>query len=88
MMPDRARPGKIWPLAAKKLKSSGMLALQATLNKDPDLLFKAGEEIYKSCAGCHHAYANFEKSTSAIPREHQNVGSSSNQPYLLQFARH
>ena len=88
MMPDRVRPGKIWPLAAKKLKSSGMLALQATLNKDPDLLFKAGEEIYKSCAGCHHAYANFEKSTSAIPQENKNVGSTSNSPYLFQFARH
>jgi len=88
MMPDRVRPGKIWPLAAKKLKTSGLLALQATLNKDPDLLFKAGEEIYKSCAGCHHSYANFEKSTSSIPQGSNRVLNLSRQPQPLQFASH
>lgn len=88
MMSDRVRPGKIWPLAAKKLKSSGLLALQATINKDPDLLFKAGEEIYKSCAGCHHAYAHFEKSTSSIPQGNNSVLNSNRPPNPLQFASH
>ncbi|SMC30801.1 hypothetical protein [Polynucleobacter kasalickyi] len=88
MMSDRVRPGKIWPLAAKKLKTSGLLALQATMNKDPDLLFKAGEEIYKSCAGCHHAYANFEKSTSSIPQGSNSVLHLSRQSQPFQFASH
>ena len=88
MMPDRVRLGKTWPLAAKKLKTSGLLALQATLNKDPDLLFKAGEEIYKSCAGCHHTYANFEKTTSSTPQGGNRVFNSSHQPIFIQFASH
>jgi hypothetical protein len=64
MMPERVRTGKIWPLAAKKLKTSGAMALEATVKQDVDLLFKAGEEIYKACAGCHSAYTHFDSSAS------------------------
>ena len=88
MMPNRVQPGRIWALAAKKLNTSGFLALQATLNKDPDLLFKAGEEIYKSCSGCHHTYAEFEKSTTMIPQSTQLVGQPVKYPNFTQFAKH
>ncbi|WP_108645376.1 hypothetical protein [Polynucleobacter rarus] len=86
MMPNRVQPGKIWALAAKKLNTSGFLALQATLNKDPDLLFKAGEEIYKSCAGCHQAYANFEKSSSFTPAGAKVINQASNSSNIYQIA--
>jgi len=88
MMPNRVQPGRVWGLAAKKLNTSGFLALQATLNKDPDLLFKAGEEIYKSCAGCHHAYANLEKSTSAISQETKLIFQTKSNPNFTQLAKH
>ena len=88
MMPSRVQPGRIWGLAAKKLNTSGFLALQATLNKDPDLLFKAGEEIYKSCAGCHHAYANLEKSTSAISQETKLIFQTKSNSNFTQLAKH
>jgi hypothetical protein len=88
MMPNRVQPGRIWALAAKKLNTSGFLALQATLNKDPDLLFKAGEEIYKSCSGCHHTYANFEKSTSLIPQGTKSVDQSNRHLNFTQLAKH
>lgn len=66
LMKERQRPGKIWTLAARKLQSSGRLALVASLKQDPELMFKAGEEIYKACAACHHSYTNFDKD----PTEH------------------
>jgi hypothetical protein len=88
MMPNRVQPGRIWALAAKKLNTSGFLALQATLNKDPDLLFKAGEEIYKSCAGCHHTYAEFEKSSSMIPQGSKSVNLTNSYPNFIQLTKH
>jgi hypothetical protein len=58
MMEGRARDGREWMAAARRLTVAANRALKAAEAKNVDALFTAGEDIYHACSACHQRYAS------------------------------
>jgi hypothetical protein len=65
MMEGRAKDGKEWMAATRRLSATAEKALKAAQAKRADALFDAGGDIYNACKGCHDRYASFDQAAPA-----------------------
>ena len=57
MIESRARDGKEWMSAARRLTIAADIGRKAAESRNADALFAAGGDIYEACSGCHRRYA-------------------------------
>lgn len=57
MIEGRARDGKEWMTAARRLIDAADTARKAAETKNPEAVFNTGGEIYNACRACHLKYA-------------------------------
>lgn len=56
MMGRRARDMDLWRRWSQDLIDAGEAAMQAAEAQDAEAIFDLGEDIYRSCTGCHAQY--------------------------------
>jgi cytochrome c2 len=67
MLDTRAVDKTNWMQAARRLSKTAEIALKAAKDKDVQLVFDIGAEIYNACSSCHRQYADFYKSSQLWP---------------------
>ena len=67
MLDTRAFDQTNWMQAARRLSKTAEIALKAAKDKDVQLVFDIGAEIYNACSSCHRQYADFYKNAQAWP---------------------
>ncbi|MEI8402766.1 MAG: hypothetical protein WCG12_18340 [Alcaligenaceae bacterium] len=67
MLDTRAVDKTNWMQAARRLSKTAEIALKAAKDKDVQLVFDIGAEIYNACSSCHRQYAEFYKNSMAWP---------------------
>lgn len=54
--PERSLGRQDWIAFSNLLKPIGKRAFEAAENKDAELLFKVGADLYQACVACHNVY--------------------------------
>ena len=84
MLDTRAVDQTNWMQAARRLSKTAEIALKAAKDKDVQLVFDIGAEIYNACSSCHRQYADFYKNAQAWPSLTVLAGRSTSQT-AIQF---